>query len=282
MHCILHCYQISMRYLNNIEKYPMASSQGEEAGIFSHAQRKAHQIKLADKKQQDGLDLYPNTEVSISGNGKKVAVTQSQKNNVLQRIESYKRESQLPPDVKDLAVIVDVDAWTVILPIMGRPVPFHLSAIRNANTTNDLSRADEGGFVYLRINFCFPGRTGQSQKHNAESFEEPKANFMTSVTLRSGEKDRMEFLAWQITELRKDYIQKEQEKKNLVDARKLIEVPSMSKLQTTGSWLSANADGSRSEASSTLHCVCSACHSKPSRSPNAWRTRATSKRCKVL
>lgn len=223
-----------MCYLNNIEKYPMASSQGEGADILSQAQRKAHQIKLAGQKQQDGLDLYPNTAVSISGNGKKGAMNRSQKNNVLQRIESYKRESQLPPDVKDLAVIVDVDAWTVILPIMGRPVPFHLSTIRNANTTNDLSRADEGGFVYLRINFCFPGRTGQSQKHNAEPFEEPKASFITSVTLRSGEKDRMEFLAWQITELRKDYIQKEQEKKNLVDARKLIEVPSMFKLQTPG------------------------------------------------
>lgn len=269
-----------MRYYNNIEKYPMASSQGEEADILSEAQRKVHQIKLADRKQQDGLDLYPNTEAS--GNGKKGVVNWSQKKSVLPRIESYKRESQIPPEVKDLAVTVDVDAWTVILPIMGRPVPFHLSTIRNANTTNDFSRADERGFVYLRINFCFPGRTGQSQKHNAESFEEPKANFLTSVTLRSGEKDRMEFLAWQITELRKDYIQKEQEKKNLVDARKLIEVASMFELQTAGRLLSAFADGFRSEASSAVHCVCSACHSKSSRGANAWRTRATPKWCTVL
>lgn len=215
-----------MRYLYNIDKYPMASSsQGEKAGFVSKAQQKAHQITLADEKQRDGLDLYPNTD-AIGGKGKGL-VNRLLKNNVLQKIKSYKGGSQIPPGVKDLAVIVDADAWTVILPIMGRPVPFHLSTIRNANTTKDFSRADKREFVYLRINFCFPGRAGQSQKYNAESFEEPKGNFVTSVTLRSGEKDRMEFLAWQITELRKDYIQKEQEKKVLVDARKLIEVASM-------------------------------------------------------
>lgn len=235
MHCILHRYQTSMRYLNNIEKYPMAPTQAEEVGILLDAQRKAHQIKLANEKQQDSLDLYPNTEMT-TGNEKVGVVNRSHQTNLLPRIESYKRESQIPPNVRDLAVIVDVEAWTVILPIMGRPVPFHLSTIRNANTTNDFSCTDKKGIVYLRINFCFPGRTGQSQKYNAESFQEPKANFLTSITLSSGERDRMEFLAWQITELRKDYVQKEQEKKNLVDARKLIEVPSMFKLPTPG-WL---------------------------------------------
>lgn len=227
MHCILHCYQISMRYLYNIENYPMASSsQAEEAAFVPKVQQKAHQIAFADEKQQDGLDLYPNRE-GVGGKGKGMVNWSQKKNNLSQRVESYKGESEIPPGVKDLAVTVDADAWTVILPIMGRPVPFHLSTVRNANTTKDFSRADGREFVYLRINFCFPGRTGQSQKYSANSFEEPNGNFVTSVTLRSGEKDRMEFLAWQITELRKDYIQKEQEKRILVDARKLIEVASM-------------------------------------------------------
>lgn len=227
MHRILHSYQISMRYLYNIEQYTMAySSHGEEADFVSKAQQKAHQITLADEKKQHGLDLYPNTE-AIGGPKGKDMVNRSQKNILSQRIESYKGESQIPPGDKDLAVTVDAYAWTIILPIMGRPVPFHFSTIRNANTTKDFNRADGREFVYLRINFCFPGRTGQSQKHNASSFEESKANFVTSITLRSGEKDRMEFLAWQISELRKDYIQKEQGKKIAVDARKLIEVASM-------------------------------------------------------
>lgn len=77
------------------------------------------------------------------------------------------------------------------------------------------------------MKFCFPGRAGQGQKYNANSFQEPNGNFVTSVTLRSEEKDRMEFLAWQIIELRKDYIQKKQGKK-ILDSRKPIEVASMS------------------------------------------------------
>lgn len=134
-----------MRYLYNIEKYPMtSSSQGrEEADLVSKAQQKAHQIMLANDKQQDGLDLYPNKKAAIGGKKKGMVVNRSQKNNNgSQRIESYKGESQIPPGIKELAVTVDADAWTVILPIMGRPVPFHLSTIRNADTTKDFSCAD--------------------------------------------------------------------------------------------------------------------------------------------
>lgn len=220
-----------MRYLYKIEKHPMiSSSKGrEEADFVSKAQQKANQITLANEKKQNGLDLHPNKKAAIGGKGKGMVVNRSQKNNNgSQRIESYKGESQIPPGVMELAVTVDADAWTVILPTMGRPVPFHLSTIRNANTTKDFSRADGCEFVYLRMNFSFAGRADQGQKYNANSFEEPNGNLVTSVTLRSGEKDRMEFLAWQIIELRKDYIQKEQGKKILVDARKLIQVASMS------------------------------------------------------
>ncbi len=40
---------------------------------------------------------------------------------------------------------------TVILPILGSPVPFHISTIKN------LSTSVEGDYTYLRINFFHPG-----------------------------------------------------------------------------------------------------------------------------
>ena len=40
---------------------------------------------------------------------------------------------------------------TVILPIMGSPVPFHIATIKN------LSTSIEGDYTYLRINFHHPG-----------------------------------------------------------------------------------------------------------------------------
>ncbi|KAI7508536.1 FACT complex subunit [Hortaea werneckii] len=49
-------------------------------------------------------------------------------------------------------VLVDPKNNSVILPIMGRPVPFHINTIKNATTSQ------EGGWCYLRINFLSPGQ----------------------------------------------------------------------------------------------------------------------------
>ena len=49
-------------------------------------------------------------------------------------------------------VFVDRKAQTVILPINGFAVPFHVNTIKN------VSKNDEGEFTYLRINFQTPGQ----------------------------------------------------------------------------------------------------------------------------
>lgn len=40
---------------------------------------------------------------------------------------------------------------TIILPIFGIPVPFHIAVIKN------ISQSVEGDYTYLRINFFHPG-----------------------------------------------------------------------------------------------------------------------------
>ncbi len=40
---------------------------------------------------------------------------------------------------------------TIILPIFGIPVPFHIGVIKN------VSESVEGDYTYLRINFFHPG-----------------------------------------------------------------------------------------------------------------------------
>jgi hypothetical protein len=47
---------------------------------------------------------------------------------------------------------VDRKAQTVILPIHGFAVPFHINTIKN------VSKNDEGDFTYLRVNFQTPGQ----------------------------------------------------------------------------------------------------------------------------
>lgn len=68
---------------------------------------------------------------------------------------SYKNVNQMPrvPEVKELKLYVDQKYETVILPIYGVAVPFHISTIKN------ISQSVEGDYTYLRVNFFHPGST---------------------------------------------------------------------------------------------------------------------------
>ena len=66
---------------------------------------------------------------------------------------SYKSPGQLPREneVKQLKIYVDKKYETIILPIFGVPVPFHIATIKN------ISNSVEGDYTYLRLNFYHPG-----------------------------------------------------------------------------------------------------------------------------
>ncbi|CAG5011929.1 unnamed protein product [Parnassius apollo] len=92
---------------------------------------------------------------------------------------SYKSVSQMPREneVKELKLYVDRKYETVILPIFGVPVPFHISTIKN------ISQSVEGDYTYLRINFFHPGATmGRNEGGN---YSQPDATFVKEVTYRS-------------------------------------------------------------------------------------------------
>ncbi|KAI7223885.1 FACT complex subunit [Hortaea werneckii] len=121
--------------------------------------------------------------------------------------------------IKDLMVLVDPKNNSVILPIMGRPVPFHINTIKNATTSQ------EGGWCYLRINFLSPGQ-GVGRKDD-QPFEDPTAQFVRSLTFRSQDTGRMEDIKDQMTDMKKAAVRKEQEKKDMedvVEQDKLVEI----------------------------------------------------------
>lgn len=161
--------------------------------------RRQHQKELHEKKQQAGLETYGAGAKSLNG-------TEEKK---FKRFESYKRDNQLPSSVVNLEIIVDKKALTVILPIMGRPVPFHIHTIKNASHT------PESDFTSLRINFLSPGQ-GVGRKDD-QPFEDPNAHFIRSLTFRSHDINRIENITRDITELKKDVVRREQEKKQLED-----------------------------------------------------------------
>ena len=184
---------------NNIVKTKLRADRAKQVDDGAEQRRREHQKELADKKQREGLATY--TESTGDANG-----VQQKK---FKKFESYKRDNQFPSRVSDLAIVVDVKANTVVVPVMGRPVPFHINTIKNA------SKSDEGDFAYLRINFLSPGQ-GVGRKED-QPFEDPNAHFVRSLTFRSTDADRMSDVAQQITELRKTAVRREQEKKELED-----------------------------------------------------------------
>lgn len=200
----------------NLTKTKLRADRSTQISEIAEARRREHQKELATKKTKEGLDRFAGTTADQNG--------VAQKN--FRRFESYKRDSQLPTRVKDLTIYVDQKASSVIVPIMGRPVPFHINTIKNA------SKSDEGEYAYLRINFLSPGQ-GVARKDD-QPFEDPNAHFVRNLTLRSKDNDRLGQVAQEITELRKNALRREQQKKEMedvVEQDKLVEIRSMFSFQ---------------------------------------------------
>jgi nucleosome binding factor SPN SPT16 subunit len=162
-------------------------------------QRRQHQKDLHSKKQEQGLEQYSEGAKSLNG-------TEEKK---FKKFESYKRENQFPNSVANLEIVVDKKNLTVLLPIMGRPVPFHIHTIKNASHT------PEADFTSLRINFLSPGQ-GVGRKDD-QPFEDPNAHFIRSLTFKSHDVDRIDQITKDITELKKDVVRRETEKKQMED-----------------------------------------------------------------
>ncbi|RQM08033.1 hypothetical protein DH86_00001376 [Scytalidium sp. 3C] len=193
----------------NITKTKLRAERTTQVDEGAEARRREHQKELAKKKQEEGLARF--AEATGNQNGESVKK--------FKRFESYKRDNQFPPKVRDLAIAVDQKNSTIVLPIMGRPVPFHIQTIKNA------SKSDEGEYAYLRINFLSPGQ-GVGRKDD-QPFEDASAHFVRSLTFRSHDGDRLQDIANQIGNMKRDAVKREQEKKEMedvVEQDKLIEI----------------------------------------------------------
>ncbi|CAM1500657.1 Fc.00g098190.m01.CDS01 [Cosmosporella sp. VM-42] len=193
----------------NITTTRLRSERSTQVNEDSDQRRREHQRELAAKKQKEGMARF--AESTSDQNGAEVKK--------FKRFESYKRDNQFPLRIKNLEIVVDVKNHTVVLPIMGRPVPFHINTIKNA------SKSDENDFAFLRINFLSPGQ-GVGRKDD-QPFEDASAHFVRSLTFRSANGDRYSEIATQISNMKRDAVKKEQEKKDMedvVEQDKLVEI----------------------------------------------------------
>ncbi|KAL1955652.1 hypothetical protein VTO42DRAFT_8197 [Malbranchea cinnamomea] len=222
----------------NITKTKLRAERPTQINEGAEARRREHQKELAAKKNKEGLERFAGTKGDQNG--------VAQKN--FKRFESYKRDSQMPVKVKDLMIYVDHKANTVIVPIMGRPVPFHINTIKNA------SKSDEGEYAYLRINFLSPGQ-GVGRK-DEQPFEDPSAHFLRNLTLRSKDNERLGQIAQDITELRKNALRREQQKKEMedvVEQDKLIEIRNRRPIKLPDVYLRPQLDSKRVPGEVEIH-----------------------------
>ncbi|KAI1270499.1 FACT complex subunit SPT16 [Xylariaceae sp. FL1019] len=193
----------------NITNTRLRSERTTQVDEDAEKRRREHQKELAQKKQREGMIRF--AESTNDSNGTEVKK--------FKKFESYKRDNQFPTKVKNLEILVDVKSHTVVLPVMGRPVPFHIQTIKNA------SKNVEGEWSYLRINFLSPGQ-GVGRKDD-QPFEDASAHFVRSLTFRSLDGDRYDEIATQIANMKKEATKKEQEKKDMedvVEQEKLVEI----------------------------------------------------------
>lgn len=172
--------------------------------------QKEIQSELHAKRQKEGLERF-NPEDAKDG---------SEQRAVFKRYESYVRESQIPNNVKDLKIHIDSKNQTIILPIMGCPVPFHINSYKNG------SKIEEGDYTHLRLNFNSPGLMISKREELPYELGDDK-QFIRSLTFRSKDGARMTEVLKRISEMKKSAVKRESEKREKADVvtqASLIEV----------------------------------------------------------
>lgn len=164
--------------------------------------RQEAQRRLHEKRQQEGLARFLRADASDA----------LEYRPRFKKYELYARELQIPALVRDLKVHVDYKAQTVLVPICGRPVPFHINAFKNG------LQNEEGDFTYLRLNFNLPGMGGVKRAHAELAYEDhPEFAFLRLVTLRLRDRQRMADVFKAIQDLKRDAVKRELERKQMAD-----------------------------------------------------------------
>ncbi|KAG6833476.1 hypothetical protein H0H87_006048 [Tephrocybe sp. NHM501043] len=210
----------------------------DEVHTTAAARLAEHQRELHEKIQAEGIQRY--VEDGGGSGGKE--------GKGWKKFQSYKGEGALPNEVDRLRIVVDRKAQTVILPIHGSAVPFHINTIKNA------SKSDEGDFTILRINFQTPGQL--AGKKEDTPFEDPDATFIRSVSYRSPDGHRFDGICKQITDLKKEANKREQQKKEMADVVEqgnLVEIKGRRPVKMPEAFVRPALDGKRLPGEVEIH-----------------------------
>lgn len=121
------------------------------------------------------------------------------------KIVSYASTDKVPKSIlKKNRIAVDPERATILLPINGVHIPFHIASIKS------ISASDELNHVYLRINFNTQGINFGKKYEPAVKY--PEAAFIKEISYRSKDGRNINHIVSVIKEVRKRMKQIEKEK----------------------------------------------------------------------
>lgn len=145
-------------------------------------------------------------------------------------------------------IVIDRKAETVILPIYGQPIPFHIATLKN------VTKSDEQEYTLLRFNFITPGQV--IGKKDNTGFENPNATFVRALSFKSSEVFRMNELCREINDLKKEMQKRDAERAemaDLVEQDSLIEIKGRRPLRLPEVYVRPALEGKRRPGDLEIH-----------------------------
>jgi len=217
-----------------------AKTRGAQTGPSSAEDRERRQRALADKKNAETykrLTQAGEEEVQNAAMGSSAEFV------------SYKAVRDVPtPRHQELVLAVDSERETVLVPIYGQLVPFHIMSVKSASVSQD------AGASFIRINFQHPtGGAAASQKY-AAAVRFPNSIFLKEVSFRSSDARHANHVVQEIQALRRMIVQRETERAQRADLvrqeRLILSAGRVHRL--TGLWLLPTFGGRGGRKAGTL------------------------------
>ncbi|KAI9224251.1 FACT complex subunit-domain-containing protein [Blastocladiella britannica] len=202
--------------------------------------RREHQRELLRTKTEEGLQRFAAADDDADGKSKDAKP-------VFRKFEAYRKDTMLPRDA-GLRITVDERNQTFLLPVYGLTVPFHINALKN------VTKSDEGDYVYLRFNLVSPGQ-GVGRKEETP-FENPTATFIKTLSYRSRDVRGLNDVYKRIQDLKKEATKAESERKDMADIvhqDRLIEVSKFKPVALLDVFARPTMDGKRMPGDLEIH-----------------------------
>ncbi|EEF29061.1 FACT complex subunit SPT16 [Ricinus communis] len=176
-----------------ISKTTLRSDTGD---ISKEEMRRQHQAELARQKNEE-------TARRLAGGGGAAGDNRSAVKTSADLI-AYKNVNDIP-SLRDLMIQIDQKNETVLLPIYGSMVPFHVATIRTVSSQQDTNRN-----CYIRIQFVVPGTPFSA--HDVNSLKYQGSIYLKEVSFRSKDPRHISEVVQQIKTLRRHVVSRESER----------------------------------------------------------------------